>query len=168
MKKNFKNLLSSVDRILIRVGGVYKDFKGVQLDANDNVIGPDAATISETYFDADTYVDAFNRIKGMNHLKRSGDIVLIMKDEVDIPITGIEKNRFTTGVACKSWHGSLNRSDSYVPLIVAYPGGNSHEIKSLIDAHSVNPNAQSICPDLKCEGNWKLTDIITGIIKKQY
>ena len=162
-KKQFKNLLSSVDRILIRVGGVYKDFNGVQLDASDNVIGPNAATITETYFDANAYISAFNRIDGMNHLKRSGDIVLIMKDVVGIPAGDSMQNyRYTTGVACKSWHGSLNRSDSYVPLIVAYPGGNKLEMQSLVDK---TPGCNS---STGCDGNWRVTDLIQTIVQKQY
>jgi hypothetical protein len=162
-KKQFKNLLSSVDRILIRVDNVYKDFIGVQLDASDNVIGPNAATINETYFDANAYISAFNRIVGMNHLKRSGDIVLIMKDAVDIPEGDTMQNyRFTTGVACKSWHGSLNRSDSYVPLIIAYPGGNKVEMQSFIDTTSGCSSTTG------CDGNWRVTDLIKTIVQKQY
>ena len=47
----------------------------------------------------------------MNHTDRSGDIVLIFRDNTnDMP-----ENRYTSGVSCKSWHGSLNPSDSYVP-----------------------------------------------------
>jgi len=70
------------------------------------------------------YIKSTLRIDGLNDLKRSGDIVLIMRDDMNIPDgENIEDHRYTTGVACKSWHGSLNPSDSYVPLIVAYPGG---------------------------------------------
>jgi hypothetical protein len=98
----------------------------------------------------------------MNHIKRSGDIVLIMKDDVDIPQgESIGTHRYTTGVACKSWHGSLNRSDSYVPMILSYPGGNTSEMETIIDTPTV-------CPGLQCEGNWKATDIIKAIIKQQY
>jgi hypothetical protein len=85
-----------------------------------------------------------------------------MKDDVDIPQgEGIEAHRYTTGVACKSWHGSLNSSDSYVPLIVSYPGGNANIIKAIIDS----PN---VCLGLQCEGNWKVPDIIKAITKQQY
>lgn len=141
---------------------IYKDFKGVQFDSNGNLIGPDANVISETYFDSNKYIDAFNRITGMNHVKRSGDIVLIMKDETgDVNQPDPTANRYTTGVACKSWHGSLNRSDSYVPLILSYPGGNTSEIKTIIDTPSV-------CPGVQCKGNWKVTDMIKAIIKQQY
>ena len=162
VKKNLTRLLFSVDRILMRVNGVYKDFIGVQLDANYNVIGPNAATISETYFDANSYVAAFDRIEGMNHPKRSGDIVLVMKDEVHIPVSEIANQRFTTGVACKSWHGSLNLSDSYIPFIVAYPGGNKFEIQPLIDSTDGCNSATG------CDGNWRVTDLTKTILQKQF
>ena len=106
------------------------------------------------------YVDAVNRIEKMNDVKRSGDIVLIMKDDANILPENIENRRYTTGVACKSWHGSLNPSDSYVPLIVAYPGGKGDIIEPLI-------NSDSACPT-GCAGNWKVKDIIKTIIKDQY
>ena len=118
--------------------------------------------IDNSYFSNYIYIDAFDRITGMNHFQRSGDIVLIMKDDVDIPQgESIDSHRYTTGVACKSWHGSLNRSDSYVPLILSYPGGNTFEIKTIIDTPGV-------CQGLQCEGNWKAADIIKAIIKQQY
>lgn len=78
-----------------------------------------------------------------------------MKDST----TGDAINRFTTGVACKSWHGSLNPSDSYVPFIISYPGGNKTELDPII---------QKVCPNNICEGNWKAKDLITEIIKPQY
>jgi hypothetical protein len=91
----------------------------------------------------------------MNHPKRSGDIVLIMKDAT----TGDAADRYTAGVACKSWHGSLNPSDSYVPFIVSYPGGNKFELDPLI---------QKVCTGNLCEGNWKAKELISEIIKTQY
>lgn len=157
-KKMFKNLLSSIDRILIRVDGVYKNFKGVQLDTADNVIGSDTDTITETYFDANAYTSAFGRIEEMNHPKRSGDIVLIMRDST----TGSARDRFSTAYACKSWHGSLNRSDSYVPFIVAYPGGNKQVVQLFIDATSGCSSTTG------CDGNWKTADLINAIIQMQF
>jgi len=163
IKRKFKNLLTSVDSILIRVDGKYKLYNGELLDANDNVIGPNAEAIIDTTFGLTTHVNAFDRIKGMNHLKRSGDIVLIMKDVVDIPEGETMQNyRYTTGVACKSWHGSLNRSDSYVPLIIAYPGGNINELKTLIDS------TQGCNTNTGCDGNRRVTDIIMTIIHKEF
>lgn len=125
------------------------------------MIGPLANAIGGTYFDENTYIDAFNRIAKMNHIKRSGDIVLIMKDNADIPQgESIDSQRYTTGYACKSWHGSLNKSDSFVPMILSYPSGNSFEIKSIIDT-------SSICKGMQCEGNWKATDIIKSLVETQ-
>jgi hypothetical protein len=55
--------------------------------------------------------------------------------------------------------GSLNPSDSYVPFIVSYPGGRELEIDPII---------QKICSNGLCEGNWKVKDLISEIIKTQY
>ena len=104
------------------------------------------------------YVKDAMRIPGMNHPDRSGDIVLIMKDST----TGSAIDRFTTGVACKSWHGSLNPSDSYVPLIVAYPGGNKYEI-----APQVNQTQECSVAE-GCDGNWRVADLILQLMSKQY
>ncbi len=95
----------------------------------------------------------------MNHPYRSGDIVLIMKDKT----SGDAAERYTTGSACKSWHGGLNPSDSYVPLIVSYPGGNRKEIESILQKESLCKQDYS-----GCRGNWKVTDIIKEIITEQY
>ncbi len=59
------------------------------------------------------------------------------------------------GVACKSWHGSLNPSDSYVPLIVTYPGGD----KSVMDA---------IINGTTCKGSWCVPDLIKKITDNLY
>ena len=145
-KDKFTKLLSSIDKILIRDNGAYKVFKGYNEtpeDLTDN--------LGEAGAD---YVNAKLRIEGLNDINRSGDIVLIMKDQT----VGTSDNRYTTGVACKSWHGSLNPSDSYVPMIVAYPGGNKKDLETLIN---------NVCPT-GCEGNWKVTDLIKKIIEKQY
>ena len=99
---------------------------------------------------------------GLNNPDRSGDIVLLMKDEMDIAASPIEDQRFTTGVACKSWHGSLNQSDSFVPLIVAYPGGNTSELSPLIN------DTRGCNIDQGCDGNWRVTDLIKTIIQKEY
>jgi hypothetical protein len=64
--------------------------------------------------------------------------------------------------ACKSWHGSLNPSDSYVPFIVSYPGGNKLEMQSFIDK---TPGCNSTTG---CDGNWRMTDLIKTIMQKQY
>jgi len=91
----------------------------------------------------------------MNNFNRSGDIVLLMNDKTDGAVT----DRYTSGVACKSWHGSLNRSDSYVPLILSYPGG---------DKDKVGKVTEEVCANEGCKGNWSLTELIKNIIQKQY
>jgi hypothetical protein len=76
-------------------------------------------------------------------------------------------DRFTAGVACKSWHGSLNPSDSYVPLIVAYPGGTKSTIETLLKRDTVCGDYSNSTLN-KCKGNWKLTDIVKELVKEQY
>jgi hypothetical protein len=82
-----------------------------------------------------------------------------MKDNT----SGNALDRYTTGVACKSWHGSLSRSDSYVPFIFAYPGGNKTELEKILKKDAVCANDYG-----NCKGNWKLTDTVKEIIKEQY
>jgi hypothetical protein len=149
-----KRLVNSVDLILVRRGNSYEVFQGINSDGSDII-----STTLNNYadFGSSKYVKAIKRIEGMNHKDRSGDIVLIMNDMT----TGDVMDRYTTGVACKSWHGSLNPSDSYVPLILGYPGGNKAEIDKIMQNVSVCPNGQ-------CEGNWNVTDIIKEIISRQY
>ena len=108
---------------------------------------------------AQEYVAAWTRVNGMNHPKRSGDIVLLMKDRT----TGSDVDRFTTGVACKSWHGSLNSSDSYVPLVAAYPGGNRDEIEKILQKDTLCKSDYS-----NCKANWRMTDMIKEILGSQY
>ncbi|HDH13656.1 MAG TPA: hypothetical protein ENG83_15915, partial [Nitrospirae bacterium] len=150
---HFSNLSVSIDKILLRreLKGVYEVVTGVTEDASGN---PIIDTELLDTLDSTDYINPVERIKGMNHSDRSGDIVLIMKDDM-----GDINQRFSTGVSCKSWHGGLNKSDSYVPFIVAYPGGNKYEL---------NVITQKVCIDNLCEGNWKAKNLITEIIKKQY
>jgi hypothetical protein len=147
----------SVDQILVRIDGSYSVFTG--LDSAGKVVPGTGTTLDQS-----KYIDATIRLDGMNHPKRSGDIVILMKDDVDIPPGGkIEDFRYTAGVSCKSWHGSLNRSDSYVPFIVAYPGGNKDLTENLIKGDDLCSGDYS-----NCKGNWKLPDIIKKIITQQY
>ncbi len=113
--------------------------------------------ISSYFAGNSEYVNTLSRVTGMNHPQRSGDIVLLMKSKTNT--NNLVSERYTTGVSCKSWHGSLNPSDSYVPFIVAYPGGNKSEL---------DPFLNVVCPDGQCEGNWKLSDIVKQIIETQY
>jgi len=95
------------------------------------------------------------RIGNVNNFNRSGDIILIMKDKA----SDDAHNRFTTAYACASWHGSLNKSDSYVPFILGYPGGNSYELNAVKD---------TVCASDTCNGNWILPSMIRAILNKQY
>ncbi len=154
INEHFPKLGSSIDTILARwtLNGSYEVITGVSEDASGNVtIGIDTLeSLSNT-----EYQKAVDRITNMNHKDRSGDIILIMKDAT----SGNASDRYSTAYACKSWHGSLNASDSYVPFVVAYPGGNKSEI---------DPFLSTVCPDNTCEGNWKLSDLIKKVTKKQY
>lgn len=146
-------LWKSIDKILIRKeDSTYYVFNGLDTNGYPITDGLDTLTGSE-------YIEAELRIKGMNNKNRSGDIVLIMKDKMNDSTI----DRFTTGSACKSWHGSLNPSDSYVPLIVSYPGGHKKEIEDILEKDTLCKTNYS-----ECRGNWKVTDIIKEIIKEQY
>ena len=139
----------SVDKILIRINGNYMQFEGYI--ANGYVINPVSMSAE--------YIKANERIIGLNHTQRSGDIVLIMKDAT----SGDALDRYTTGVACKSWHGSLNPSDSLIPFILSYPGGNKIEIDTIL-------KKDTVCKDdyRECRKNWKLPDIVQEIISEQH
>jgi len=158
--EHFPNIGASIDKILIRekMGDsyVYKVVTNVQEDVLGNAV-IETDTLNNQFNNL-AYVDAINRIEKMNYFDRSGDIVLIMKDNTDGPVN----ERYTTGVACKSWHGSLNPSDSYVPLIVTYPGGNRYELEPLIN------NTEGCDVTQGCDGNWRTTEIIKEIIETQY
>jgi hypothetical protein len=146
-------LWKSIDKLLIRMDdGKYYIFNGLDSNGDPITNGLSALTGSK-------YIEAKLRIKGMNNKDRSGDIVLIMKDKT----TGDAIERYTTGLACKSWHGSLNPSDSYVPFIVAYPGGNKKEVEDILQRDTLCKADYS-----GCKGNWKVTDIVKEIIREQY
>jgi hypothetical protein len=147
-------LINSVDMILVRRNSGYEVFYGIKADGSDILSTP---LDNYAVLGSPLYVNALKRIADMNHPERSGDIVLVMKDFS----TGGAINRFTTAYGCKSWHGSLNPSDSYVPLILSYPGGNKAEVDNFMQNVSA-------CPGGQCEGNWNVTDIIKTIISNQY
>ncbi len=136
-------LEQSVDKILVRLDGEYFH---LGVDGSLNMMS----------FDLE-YVNASDRIQKLNHPQRSGDIILIMRDKLT---EAIEK-RYTVGAACKAWHGSLNRSDSFVPFIIAYPGGNKFELQSII-------MGTDGCSLQGCDGNWRVTSMIKTITEKQY
>jgi len=140
-------LVNSIDMILIKRSTGYELFRGIKSDLSDLISEP----IS------DYGVKALLRLQGLHDPDRSGDIVLVFKDFIrDSP-----ENRYTSGVGCKAWHGSLNESDSYVPFVIGYPGGNKFEVWELL-------RDVTACPSYVCEGNWNVTDVIKGIIGKQY
>jgi hypothetical protein len=149
-----ERLIHAIDFILIRRGDNYEIFHGINSDGSDVISGP-LSNYAE--LGSSLYVDALNRIPNMNHPDRSGDIVLIMRDYS----SGNAIDRYSTAYACKSWHGSLNPSDSYVPLILAYPGGNKSEVEKELQKVSV-------CPAGQCAGNWNITNIIRNLIGSQY
>ena len=100
--KTCRKIMAINCKILIRIaGGEYQVFNG---------LGVQPTSVS-SITDAN-YVRALDRITGLNDPNRSGDIILIMRDDMSYPQADkIEDHRFTAGVACKSWHGSLNPSD---------------------------------------------------------
>ena len=157
-KQSVGRLAKAIDKILIRLeDDHYSIFDG--LDSNGNPLTTDISDLP-----SQSYVEAMTRINGMNNKDRSGDIVLLMKYDTDIPQNEkIEDHRYTTGVSCKSWHGSLNPSDSYVPFIFAYPGGNKNEIEQVVKKDTLCKQDYS-----GCKGNWSLTDIVKEIILQQY
>ncbi len=155
--KHFSRLLSSIDVILVRktLTGEYELLDSISEDSQGNKV---INTVPLSFGDSTEYIRAIDRIKKLNNKDRSGDIILIMNDKT----SGNAIDRYTTGTACKSWHGSLNPSDSYVPLIVAYPGGNKYELEPIIN------NTEGCSVDQGCDGNWRTTEIIKEIIETQY
>ncbi|MEE9912055.1 MAG: hypothetical protein K4571_10065, partial [Deltaproteobacteria bacterium] len=151
IKERIPNLNLSIDKILIRINGNYQVFNGI-----GNTLGELTDALGDSGAD---YVKAMLRIEGLNNLNRSGDIVLVMKDKT----AGDVKQRYTIGVACKAWHGSLNPSDSYVPLIVAYPGGTKSTIETLLKRENTCNTDYG-----GCKGNWNLKGIVQELIKEQY
>jgi hypothetical protein len=48
-----------------------------------------------------------------------------------------------------------------VPFIIAYPGGNKSEVEPMI-------KETTGCTIQGCDGNWRVTDLIKTMIRKQY
>ncbi len=152
LKSTVGRLKTAIDKILVRVKNNYCVFDTINDDGSPKCLLGDPLSTQD-------YADAWTRIDGMNHPDRSGDIALIMKDAT----TGSASDRYTTAYACKSWHGSLNPSDSYVPLIISYPGGNKNEVENILKKDTVcNADYGN------CNNNWKLPSIVRGIISEQY
>jgi hypothetical protein len=102
-----------------------------------------------------THPDAINRIRAMNHPERAGDIIIILKFRTD----DLRQDRYSSGGNLPSWHGSLNRSDSYVPFIVSYPGGSKE---------TVTPFVESQCGSAThCDSTLRVSPLIKDIISAQ-
>jgi hypothetical protein len=143
IENSIGKLKVSIDKILIRVSGEYVEFNGYDV--------PTSLSFNPEY------IKAIDRLRGLADFNRSGDIIIVMKDKMADSVDG----RFSTGVACKSWHGSLNPSDSFVPLIIAYPGGNKRETNAVL-------SEVAGCGSQQCEGNWKVMDLTKTIVEKQH
>ena len=147
-----RRMKNSIDKILVRQSDRYCIFNGLNDDGSIRCDATDPLGSEE-------YINAWFRINSLNSADRSGDIILLMKDKFTDPIN----ERYTTASACKSWHGSLNPSDSLVPMIVAYPGGNLHIINDVLKENEVCEEDYS-----GCQGNWKLFDITKKFILDQF
>jgi hypothetical protein len=101
------------------------------------------------------YVDAANRIREMQHATRSGDIVIVFRSRTD----ELPSNRYVSAGNIPSWHGSLNRSDSYVPFIVSYPGGNAPQLDAFVEPVCGSTN--------RCPSTLKVVPLIEKIIAEQ-
>jgi hypothetical protein len=158
---NLSRLVGAVDLILVRAsGGQYVVYNGLQPTADPAQISIASRPLS-VLSSSPHYVQAVKRIEEMNDPRRSGDIVLVMRARTD----DLPDQRFTSGPACRGWHGGLNRADSYVPLILGYPGGNSRALAEL---------AQRVCgPPIgtgqhDCEQNRVLPELATEIYRQEY
>ena len=106
---------------------------------------------------AGVYVQAANRINRINHLDRAGDVIIAFRSRTDEPLTA----RYTSSSNIPSWHGSLNRSDSYVPFIVSYPGGNVEPLRPLVRA----PTACG--SDTMCDSTLKIASLVKETFGQQ-
>jgi hypothetical protein len=103
---------------------------------------------------ASSYVHAAERIRQLNHSSRAGDVIIAFRSRTDDPLNA----RHTSSSNIPSWHGSLNRSDSYVPFIVSYPGGNADAIKAM-----VRPNG--VCAsEIVCDSTLKVAGLVKEIL----
>jgi hypothetical protein len=101
------------------------------------------------------YVDLADRVRAMNHAQRAGDIVVVFRSRTDEP----RESRYISSGNLPSWHGSLNRSDSYVPFMVSYPGGNADQVKEFVEP---------VCGSTThCESTLKVAPLIKTIVSRQ-
>jgi hypothetical protein len=74
---------------------------------------------------------------------RSGDILLLTKSGLNIPI---QKRYYFSG-PYHSWHGSASWQDSHIPLVVARQNYPSAKLKQIVDAAAgPNPSQLSLVP----------------------
>jgi hypothetical protein len=169
-----KRLKHAVDFILLRLNGEYVVYNGLEYDAaNPN---PDEFHIrkftleeflalpTSTPNGRERYANAIERIREMNHPDRSGDIVLVMRNDTDEG----PPERFTAGVPCRAWHGSLNRSDSYVPLVLSYPGGNRGVLEEWTGHVCNDPTQAGGDPRRDCRRNKAIPELLKGLFEKEY
>jgi hypothetical protein len=106
---------------------------------------------------------AAERIRFLNDPNRSGDLIVHFKTQLPI-------NRYTSGSSCRGDHGSLNRMDSYVPLIVSYPGGNKEEFlkwwNERGEAAVCSVGDGESAGNLHCHGSWMTTDLIRELTRE--
>jgi DNA-binding beta-propeller fold protein YncE len=114
----------------------------------------------EQFFGAEnrsTYVHAIDRIKKLDHRARAGDIILVFRSRTDDLATA----RYTSSSNIPSWHGSLNRSDSYVPFIVSYPGGNADPLKTVVSSSLICSNVTT------CDSTLRVAPLVEHILALQ-
>jgi hypothetical protein len=74
---------------------------------------------------------------------RSGDILLLTKSGLNIPI---QKRYYFSG-PYHSWHGSASWQDSHIPLVVARQNDSGAKLKQIVDgAAGPNPSQLSLVP----------------------
>jgi hypothetical protein len=173
-----RKLIDSVDFVLVRKGETYVVRKAFAHsgpwppDTEPAEPEPDRAECAgktvphstveefslEDWFAAhpNDFVDAAERIRGLNHPDRAGDVIIVFKFRTD----DLRAFRYSSGGNLPSWHGSLNRSDSYVPFIVSYPGGNAAQMKDFVEP-VCGPGATH------CESTLKVAPLIKQIIREQ-
>lgn len=109
------------------------------------------------------YVDAMKRIERLNHLDRAGDVVIVFRSLTD----DFSSNRYSSSGNIPSWHGSLNRGDSYVPFVVSYPGGNAGVLREFTSAPEVCGAATAPDGAPLCEDTLKLAPLVRRILCSQ-
>lgn len=186
----FKSLEAAVDFVLVRTANGYVVRKPGPLETPLPTVTP-AASVSpipptptraecvgkrvpptsvqefppDEYFSSrgKMYVDAAERIQRLNHLERAGDVVIVFRNLTDDD----PRDRYISSGNVASWHGSLNRSDSYVPFIVSYPGGNAESVRDFVRAPEVCGAAAAADGAPQCQNTLKLAPLVRRILCTQ-